>query len=316
MKLHQEKEAFEEIIIATAEEFNLLNFQVEKDYYVSCLLKKIAEVSPDVIFKGGTSLSKCYDIIDRFSEDIDLTVYFEKTMSFKTKRKKNKALKTGILSAINELGFNLLTPENEIMSGSDFTEYKVDYNKSHNGEIFMKEHILVETILTYRPHPCDDKLVSSYITKYLTKVEQLDLIERYELEPFMMKIQTIDRTFIDKLFALCDYHHEGKYAQYSRHLYDIHKIYHSPYLSREGIQDLINEVILIRQNGHNTHSCKPGYEPIKVLNEIANSGVFKNDYETNTREFLSVYVEYEEIIKTLRSILAENWVPEKIAEYV
>lgn len=315
MKLHLDNDAFEEIVIATAEEFNLNNFQVEKDYYVSCLLKKIVEVSPDVIFKGGTSLSKCYDIIDRFSEDIDLTVYFEDVMSFKTKKKKNKALKDGILSAIEELGFSLLTPVDQIMSGSDFIQYEIDYKKTHHGEAFMTKHILVETILTYRPYPCDTKSVNSYITKYLTKSEQPQIIEDYDLQPFMMNIQTIDRTFIDKLFAICDYHHDEKYDRYSRHLYDIHKIYHSNLLSREGIPDLIKDVIEIRRNGHNTHSCQPGYELAKVLHDIANSGVFKNDYETNTREFLSVYVDYEDTIATLRTILNENWLPVTIAEY-
>lgn len=68
---------FEEIIEAAADEFNLQTFQVEKDYYVSLLLKNLREVAPSIVFKGGTSLSKCYQVINRFSEDIDLTLNFE-----------------------------------------------------------------------------------------------------------------------------------------------------------------------------------------------------------------------------------------------
>ena len=44
---------------------------IEKDYYVTLVLCELAKQVPDLLFKGGTSLSKCHKIIDRFSEDID-----------------------------------------------------------------------------------------------------------------------------------------------------------------------------------------------------------------------------------------------------
>src|SRR3990167_10168824 len=50
---------------------------IEKDFWVCWTLNQIfssAALSPHITFKGGTSLSKCYNIIDRFSEDIDLTL--------------------------------------------------------------------------------------------------------------------------------------------------------------------------------------------------------------------------------------------------
>ena len=46
----------------------------QKDYYVTVLLKLLAEKIPFIVFKGGTSLSKCHKVIRRFSEDIDLTI--------------------------------------------------------------------------------------------------------------------------------------------------------------------------------------------------------------------------------------------------
>lgn len=47
---------------------------IEKDYYVTMLLQELANRLPFLVFKGGTSLSKCYKVIQRFSEDIDLAV--------------------------------------------------------------------------------------------------------------------------------------------------------------------------------------------------------------------------------------------------
>lgn len=47
---------------------------IEKDYYVTMLLRVLAEKIPYIVFKGGTSLSKCHKVIKRFSEDIDITI--------------------------------------------------------------------------------------------------------------------------------------------------------------------------------------------------------------------------------------------------
>ena len=63
---------------ATARSKNIKNvIIIEKDFWVCWVLDQIFSnptLSPHVTFKGGTSLSKCYNFIDRFSEDIDLTL--------------------------------------------------------------------------------------------------------------------------------------------------------------------------------------------------------------------------------------------------
>lgn len=69
---HSERE---ELFIVTAREVNLPEAMVEKDFWVCWTLDYLFHESPwkkQFAFKGGTSLSKCYDLIDRFSEDIDL----------------------------------------------------------------------------------------------------------------------------------------------------------------------------------------------------------------------------------------------------
>ena len=43
-------------------------------------------------------------------------------------------------------------------------------------------------------------------------------------EPFQITTQTIERTLIDKVFAICDYYMRGELERHSRHLYDIYKI--------------------------------------------------------------------------------------------
>lgn len=100
--LHDEKILFSDILEECSYETGISKAIIEKDYYVTLLLKEIVKKCPDIIFKGGTSLSKCYRIIRRFSEDIDLGLDVGKaTQGMK------KKLKNNIKEAINALGFSL-----------------------------------------------------------------------------------------------------------------------------------------------------------------------------------------------------------------
>lgn len=72
MLLHKDEKLFRQTVSSAALEMQLPVSVIEKDYYVTMILKRLAEASSDCVFKGGTSLSKCYHVIDRFSEDIDI----------------------------------------------------------------------------------------------------------------------------------------------------------------------------------------------------------------------------------------------------
>lgn len=76
MKLHQDKILFKEAVTATAQLMVIPEIYVEKDYWVTYALHHIFadKIGDQVVFKGGTALSKCFSVIERFSEDIDLVV--------------------------------------------------------------------------------------------------------------------------------------------------------------------------------------------------------------------------------------------------
>lgn len=317
MNLHDNKKVFRELLEATSDEFNFQPFQVEKDYYVSLFLKNIQDVAPNIVFKGGTSLSKCYNVIDRFSEDIDLTIYFEEDkLTSGPLRRAQESLIKAIKETIGKLNFTFLNDELEepIYPKRHFNQYKVGFDRIYQGEndVQMLDHILIETTLTYKPFPCEVRPVSNYITRFLEKEELSNLIDDYKLHPFMMNIQSIDRTFLDKLFALCDYHHDEDYFRKSRHIYDIHKIYQSGLLELEKLSSLVFQVIETRRAGSKSYSCQVGYKPLNVLEEIIEKAVYKEDYEKNTREFLSVYVDYETTIASIKEILTKGWIPDEI----
>ena len=76
MKLHRNKALYRDAIQFTAQHLQLQPEYIEKDNWVCYALYLIynSELKNSVIFKGGTALSKCFDIIERFSEDIDLVL--------------------------------------------------------------------------------------------------------------------------------------------------------------------------------------------------------------------------------------------------
>lgn len=81
MKLHEDLSTFRDAITLTAQQMNLPEIYVEKDYWVTFALFTLfqSELADEIIFKGGTALAKCFKTIERFSEDIDLVVLRKKT---------------------------------------------------------------------------------------------------------------------------------------------------------------------------------------------------------------------------------------------
>lgn len=76
MHLHNNKALLQDAILATAEYLDMREIYVEKDYWVTVALYEIfhSAVAEQSVFKDGTALSKCYKLIERFSEDIDMVV--------------------------------------------------------------------------------------------------------------------------------------------------------------------------------------------------------------------------------------------------
>ena len=96
------KEQWKEIIETVAAEEHRTTQMVEKDTIQSMILSGISQSDLPLVFKGGTSLSKAYGLIDRFSEDIDLS------MNRKPTEGEKKKIKNLILNLAEDLGLILI----------------------------------------------------------------------------------------------------------------------------------------------------------------------------------------------------------------
>lgn len=122
MYLHEDKETFKDIVEQATDQTGRAIAVVEKDYYVTLILRLLSMQLGNCVFKGGTSLSKGYHVINRFSEDIDIT--FDEHIS-EAKRKK---LKNNILKGISEeLGMPISNWE-DTQSDRDYNAYLFSYD--------------------------------------------------------------------------------------------------------------------------------------------------------------------------------------------
>lgn len=298
MVLHKDKENFDIAIRAASRHFNVSPAIIEKDYYVTLVLCELAKQVPDLLFKGGTSLSKCHKIIDRFSEDIDITLDSEHQS-----QGKRRNLKYTIVEICNNLGLNLLN-ESETRSRRDYNCYKIDYSARHSLS-GLNPQLLVETVFIVKAFPDEVKKASSMIYDYLKAVGNNEAIAQYELEPFYIRVQTLDRTLVDKVFAVCDYMLDNKTERQSRHIYDLSRLLTLVTLD-DNLKALIKEVREDRKPGTKCYSAQDGVSVPKLLRQMIDTEFFKKDYEDSTEKLLSKPVTYEEAIKALETIIASG----------
>ena len=292
--LHNEKEFFNDIILAASRSLGINSAIIEKDYYVTLLLKNIIERNSDIIFKGGTSLSKCYKVINRFSEDIDLGLNVNKA----TEGMK-KSLKRDILNAIDDLNFKFDNAD-DIRTRMDFNRYQITYPVSETVS-FIKPYLYIETAVFLKPFPYEIKTADSYVYRFLKDANHKEIIDKYSLNPFEIKVQSLERTFIDKIFAIGDYYLTNNITGHSRHLYDLYKI--MPMIKfDDNFYALFNEVKEIRKGDSACPSAKPNQNIIKLLKEIHDSDYFKSDYINVTKGLLFDNTQYDSVKENLKSI--------------
>ena len=297
MRLDNEYLEFNKYIQETANLFNTLAVYAEKDYWVTMLLKEIFSRG-DYVFKGGTSLSKCHHVILRFSEDIDIS--YEEPFLLISSNEKGKKFK-GVSKAIKALNLSLVNAERLKRTGY-FNRFECPYPSIFEDSRIEKK-VIVELAAQTPSFPCEEKPVQSFIGEYFDKTGRHDLTMKYELEPFIVKTQSLARTLVDKTFAICDYYLSNKCQKHSRHLYDITKILTVINLD-ESVCDLFKRVKEYRKYNSLCLSAKEGVVLSTVLTNIIKDEVFKQDYNKLTKPLLYEQCSYEACRSSLEELLS------------
>jgi predicted nucleotidyltransferase component of viral defense system len=175
--LHNHPDELKEAINLVVYRTGISPEAVEKDYYVTMLLRMLSERLPFIVFKGGTSLSKCHHVIKRFSEDIDITV----DMSISQGQKKK--VKEAIVEVVSILGLDIPNLD-EIRSRRDYNQYVIEYTSviSNDSDV-LKPAVLMETSYTAVSFPTVTLAVNNYLGEMMLE-EAPTVIDQYGLESF------------------------------------------------------------------------------------------------------------------------------------
>lgn len=302
MYLHKEnRELFRDVILLVSERSEVSEDIVEKDYYVTMILKKLSEIDYPVVFKGGTSLSKAFHVIDRFSEDIDIT--FTEHLG-EARRKK---LKYNILKPIaDELSLDIRN-FNMIESDKNLNHYDFYYESVVNDRIAnaIPPYVKLETSLMSYAFPTEERELSNYILDVLGTTEE-ELMRTCDLTPFSMRVQSLNRTLIDKIFAVCDYYMQGKNHRNARHLYDIYKLSEQIEID-DRFLELVSEVRNHRIGlGPQIAPAAPlDVDILSLAEALCDQDFYKDDYEETTVKLISDSLSYD-VVKNRYRMLAER----------
>lgn len=228
MKLHHRKDELEELIELTSNKTNIPTSAIRKDYYITIILENLAKSDyvEYVVFKGGTSLSKCYPgSINRFSEDIDLTYVPEEKLSNK---KINKNLKDIEKTLIGEAKFDIIREERNDRNKSSIVWFN-DAEKE-------TEKIKLEIGSCVRPNYFTKRVLKSHIHEYLESIDEIGAIKEYRMSAVKLNVLDIRQTFIDKIMAVKRHAICGTLSNKVRHIYDVVKL-----LELEEIQKFLRD---------------------------------------------------------------------------
>jgi hypothetical protein len=233
VKLFQHAD-FEQAVIRAAEHFRprgLREAIIEKDYFVTEALRIIEqEAGGKIIFKGGTSLSKGWNLIQRFSEDID--IFLDPTAFAPPLGKKaiDRELKKLRVAVADHPGLRFIEAESQTIGGFGRND-RFEYAQRFAGAGEIRNRVFVEAGTASGREPTERVQIQSYVGQFLR--ESGVSLGAEDEGPFEMRLLHYRRTFVEKMFAIHArveaFKNGGReIGGYARHYYDLYCLAQRP----------------------------------------------------------------------------------------
>jgi hypothetical protein len=226
MRLHENTVLFQQSVRVTSERMGILDIYVEKDYWVTLALKTIFShpIGSETIFKGGTALSKCYQLIERFSEDIDLVLLRKEGESDSKMKSKLKEVGEVLETVLPEIQEEGITQKRGMIRKTAHT-----YQKNFVGEFGqVRDRIILESTWLGYFEPFSPNTIQSFVGKMMVENGQPGMAEEYGLMPFSVLSLDPKRTFCEKIMSLVRFSYEENpleaLGKKIRHTYDLYKL--------------------------------------------------------------------------------------------
>lgn len=246
---------------------------IEKDWWVTLTLKALFQTryADALIFKGGTSLSKCWKLIQRFSEDIDIALDPEvvgmkysdnPSRGYLSRLKKRgcnfttNALKNALAEQFLVLGINdrLLTIEAEVieptMTDKDPQTLFIKYTSLFAQNPYLADEVKIEVGIRSKLEPYSKFAIQTLLNEFLPNPV-------YAEEPFEVNAVEAHKTFLEKAFLL---HEEFKRPdaakirtdRMSRHFYDLERMMDTPVAEKALADCKLYNALIVHRERYNT----------------------------------------------------------------
>lgn len=226
MKLHENKTLFRQAVQFTADQMKIPAIYVEKDYWVTYALFTIFnnEIGKDTVFKGGTALSKCYNMIERFSEDIDLVVLRREGETDSRLKSKLKVVSTVVEAVLPEVTIEGITHKmgmNRKTAHAYPKEFSGDYGQ-------VRPDIVIEATWLGYFEPYTTKSIVSFVGQMMLDNNQSNIAIENGLLPFNLLVLEPIRTICEKIMSLVRFSYGENpiddLKKKIRHIYDLHQL--------------------------------------------------------------------------------------------
>jgi len=246
MTLDNNAQQLSDAIRAASEHLTIAPIYIEKDYWITKILQQLSRTpqATYTVWKGGTSLSKGYGIIDRFSSDIDVAVITENMNGNQIKTLISKVSK-GMTESIPEIDM-----PGETSKGSHYRKtyhsYKSTITDNDKRKNLLGNYVIVEINSFANPYPFIRLQIESFITQFLRETGNEQLIEKWDMMPFELNVLDKRRTVCEKLVSLLRFSFASQSSnglrKKIRHFYDLHALYNDAecrnYLHQNFLSDL------------------------------------------------------------------------------
>ena len=229
MKLFEHKD-FEQAILGAEQHFAARKLRpaiIEKDYYVTEALRIIAAAPPDkIIFKGGTSLAKGWNLIQRFSEDIDI---FLDPRAFRPALGKNgidRELKNLRDAVAAHPALSFVKEESKTIGGFGRND-RFSYAQRFGGTGEVANRVLLEAGTASGREPTTVVELRSYLGQFLEETKTS--LGADDEGRFPLRLLHFRRTFVEKMFAIHSKveilkRDKTPLGTYARHYYDLFQL--------------------------------------------------------------------------------------------
>lgn len=221
MNLHMDNTIFKDLLLNASLHLNIPYSFVEKDYWITQVLWRLARSKyvDEAVFKGGTSLSKGYNLIERFSEDLDIAIINDKGKTGNEIKTIIRTIEKEITTDLKELQMDGVTSK-----GSRFRKLVFEYITTEKGNANNK--LIIEINSFANPFPYQRLTIKSMASDFLIQTGNEKYITLFNLQSFELNVLSKKQTLLEKMVSLIrvsfsDNAGEG-IAEKIRHFYDLY----------------------------------------------------------------------------------------------